>query len=107
MTKKPKVKQKYNPYISLVYQIEVIRNHTRKMFLEEYMVFLINLYGHLIQDGTKNIRDYAGMTMQDVRTELTLRTKAMRGESNAKIRAHKEKEAKKQEELLRKLAQLN
>lgn len=105
MTKK--VKQKYNPYIPLVYQIEKIRNRTRKALLEEYTIFLINLYGHLIEDGTKRISDFSNMSMLDVRTEVQLRIRAMRGSTNAKIRAYKEKEKKKQEETLRKLSRLN
>lgn len=103
--KKPKVK--YNPHIPLVYQIEKVRNKTRKALLEEYQIFLINLYGHLIEDGTKRISDFSSMSMLDVRTEVQLRTRAMRTSTNQKIKAHKEKEAKKQEELLRKLSQLN
>lgn len=106
-TKNPKVKQLYNPHISLVYQIERVRNKTRKSLLNEYIIFLINLYGHLIEDGTKRIADFSNMTMQDMRVEVQLRTRAMRISSNQKIRAHQDKEAKKQEELLRKLSQLN
>lgn len=105
MKKKPKIKRLFNPYQPTVYQIEFVRNKTRKALLEEYIIFLINLYGHLIQDGTKRITDFNNLTMLDIRTEVTLRTKAMRGESNAKIRAHQEKEQKKQDELLARLAQ--
>lgn len=105
--KSKKPKQVYNPYESLIFQIESVKNRTRKALMNEYMIFLINLYGHLIQDGTKNIRDYKDLTMMDIRNEVIIRIKAMRGESNAKIRAHKEKEQKKQDELLRKLSRMN
>jgi hypothetical protein len=106
MTKKTKPKRTYNPYIPLVYQVELIRNKTRKALLEEYMIFLINLYGHLIQDGTKRISDFENMTMLDIRTEVTLRTRAMRGENNSKIRAYQEKEQKKIDKLMKDLSQL-
>lgn len=102
-----KQNKKYNPRQSITFQIEDVRNKTRAVLSEEYMIFLINLYGHLIQDGTKTIKDFKKMTMLDVRSELVLRTKAMRGDTNAKIRAYKEKEQKKQDELLRKLSRLN
>lgn len=104
MTKKPKAQ--YNPHIPLIYQIEKVRNRTRKALLEEYMIFLINLYGHLIEDGTKRITDYANMSMLDIRTEVQLRTRSMRQSTNAKIRAYHDKEQKKQDELLKKLSQL-
>ncbi len=103
---KQKTKVKYNPNIPLVYQIEKIRNRTRKALLEEYTIFLINLYGHLIEDGTKRVADFATMSMLDIRVEVQLRTRSMRQSTNAKIRAHRDKEQKKQDELLRKLAQL-
>lgn len=103
--KQKKAKRLFNPYVPTVYQIELLRNRTRKALLEEYIVFLINLYGHLIQDGAKRISDFDKLTMLDIRTEVTLRTKAMRGDSNAKIRAHKEKEQKKQDDLLKRLSQ--
>jgi hypothetical protein len=44
------------------------------------------------------------MTMLDLRVEVELRTRAMRSSTNAKIRAHREKEQKKQDELLAKLS---
>ncbi len=103
---KPKIKQLYNPYTPVIYQIEKVRNRTRKALVEEYMIFLINLYGHLIEDGSKRITDYDTMTMLDIRAEVQLRTRAMRGSTNAKIRSQREKEQKKQDELLAKLARL-
>jgi len=107
MTKTSKPKQHYNPYIPIVYQIERVRDKTRKALLEEYQIFLINLYGHLIEDGTKRISDFSNMTMLDIRTEVQLRTRAMRSLTNIKIKAHQEKEQKKQIELLRRLSLQN
>jgi len=101
------MKQKYNDYVSYTYQLELVRNRTRAVLSREYMVFVVNLYGHLIQDGTKKIRDYAAMSMVDMREELILRTRAMRGSNNRKIKEYKVKEQKRQDELLRKLSQLN
>lgn len=102
--KKPK--QKHNPYTSLIYQIEVIRHRTRKALVEEYMIFLINLYGHKFQDGEKTIKDYNHLTMMDIRNELLLRTRMMKGDTDAKIKKYKEDEQRKQDEYLRKLALL-
>jgi len=101
------MKHRHNNYIPYTYQLELVRNRTREVLMREYMIFVVNLYGHLIQDGTKKIRDYANMSMIDMREELILRTRAMRGSNNRKIKEYKEKEQKRQDELLRKLSQLN
>lgn len=103
---KPKTKKLYNPYQSIVYQIEVVRNKTRRALLHEYMIFLINLYGSSFDDGRVRIKNYADMTMLDMRNEILLRIKMLHGESNAKIKKHKEEQQRKQDELLRRLSQL-
>src|SRR5215207_6121303 len=96
--------KKYNPYQSVIFQIESMKNRARKALLNEYMVFLITLYGHQINDGTKAIKDYNYLTMPEVRLELELRIKMMRSATDNKIRKHMEKEKRKQDELLRRLA---
>lgn len=95
---------KYNPYVSVIFQIEDMKNKSRRALLQEYMVFLITLYGHQINDGVKTIRDYNYLTMPEVRLELQLRIKMMRSHTNNKIRKHVETEKRKQDELLRRLS---
>ncbi len=99
-----KKKNSYNPYQSVTYQIESMKNRSRKALLQEYLIFLATLYGGSIQDGTKSIQDYKHLTMQEVRIEIQLRTKMLRNSTNAKIRKHVETEKRKQDEILRRLA---
>lgn len=96
--------RKYNPYQSLVFQIEDMKNKARKALSNEYMVFITTLYGAQINEGTKALKDYAYLTMPEVRLELQLRTKMMRSHTNNKIRKHIEMEKRKQDELLRRLS---
>lgn len=103
---KKKAKKLYNPHQSVIYQIEEVRNKSRRAITHEYLIFLINLYGNHIETGDKRIKDYYDMTMLDVRNELLLRIKMMRGETNSRIRKHKEEQQRKQDELLRRLSQM-
>jgi hypothetical protein len=40
---------------------------------QEYLTFLVILYGEQIESGTKSVRDYGKYTMADMQSEIILR----------------------------------
>ena len=97
---------KINAIESFSFQRESLQWLNRKALADEYLIFLVTLYGIHLDSGARRIYDFSYMTMPEMRQEIKARVYMIRAENKRKIRAYFEKEAKKQQDMLRKLSQL-
>lgn len=97
---------KHNPYESVLFQIEAIRQRTPEILTQEYLVFIASLYGRKIESGDARIKDYADMTVFDVHDEIHLRTTLLHADNQRKLTEYKTKKRKEQDDAIKELLQL-
>lgn len=97
----------HNPYQSILFQIEAIRQRTPEILAKEYLVFIASLYGRKIEAGDVRIKDYADMTVFDVQEEIQLRTSLLHADNQRKLTEYKDKKKKEQDAAIQELLQLS